>query len=217
MKLLREISENVKTKVIKEDSNGHKRKYFLSGTFIQTGITNRNNREYPEDIVDKEVDRYVKENINENRAYGELGHPETPTIQLDRVSHLIRSLKKDGQNYVGKLEVLDTPNGNIVKNLIDAGASLGVSTRGVGSLKTQGNVSIVQDDYRIITAGDIVADPSAPDAFLTAVMEEKEWVWRNGTFKEVRLTEAKKKILKTSQKDLDEMKIRIFEDFLSKL
>ena len=167
--------------------------------------------------LDKEVNRYNKEYILKNRAYGELGHPETPTIQLDRVSHMIRSLRKDKNNYIGKAEILSTPNGNIVKALIDAGATLGVSSRGVGSLRTEGAINIVQDDFRLMTAADIVADPSAPDAFVSAVMEEKEWVWNNGILTEKHANEYKQQIIKTPSKNLMDKKITIFKDFISKL
>jgi hypothetical protein len=216
MKLLKEVTEQVQVKVLTEGTDSSK-KYFIEGIFIQGDISNRNNRKYPMDTLKEEIARYTKEHINLNRAYGELGHPDTPTIQLDRVSHMIRSLKQDGKNFIGKAEILSTPNGNIVKALIDAGATLGVSSRGVGSLKTEGVTNIVQPDFRLMTAADIVADPSAPDAFVSAVMEEKEWVWNNGVLVEKAVAQYKENIKKASKKSLVEEKFRIFEDFLSKL
>lgn len=216
MKLLKEVTEQVQVKVLTEGTDSSK-KYFIEGIFIQGDISNRNNRKYPMDTLKEEIARYTKEHINLNRAYGELGHPDTPTIQLDRVSHMIRSLKQDGKNFIGKAEILSTPNGNIVKALIDAGATLGVSSRGVGSLKTEGVTNIVQPDFRLMTAADIVADPSAPDAFVSAVMEEKEWVWNNGVLVEKEVAQYKENIKKASKKSLVEEKFRIFEDFLSKL
>jgi len=217
MKLLKEVTEQVKVKVLTEAEGSSGKKYFIEGIFIQGGIPNRNNREYPLEVLRKEIDRYTLEHINQNRAYGELGHPDTPTIQLDRVSHMIRSLTEDGKNFIGKAEILATPNGNIVKALIDAGATLGVSSRGVGSLKTEGAINIVQDDFRLMTAADIVADPSAPEAFVSAVMEEKEWIWNNGLLVEKGISEYKDRIKRASAKTLPEEKVRIFEDFLSKL
>lgn len=214
MKLLTEVHDSVK--VITEEKDGA-RKYFLEGIFIQGDLVNRNGREYPIDTLSEEIDRYNKEHIDTNRAYGELGHPETPTIQLERVSHMIRSLTRDGNNFIGKAEILGTPNGNIVKALIDAGATLGVSSRGVGTLKQQGAKNIVQPDFRLMTAADIVADPSAPDAFVTAVMEEKEWIWNNGKLMEKKASQIKKRINKVSQNDLMEEKIRIFQEWLSEL
>lgn len=214
MKLLTEVHDSVK--VITEEKDGA-RKYFLEGIFIQGDLVNRNGREYPIDTLSEEIDRYNKEHIDTNRAYGELGHPDTPTIQLERVSHMIRSLTRDGNNFIGKAEILGTPNGNIVKALIDAGATLGVSSRGVGTLKQQGAKNIVQPDFRLMTAADIVADPSAPDAFVTAVMEEKEWIWNNGKLMEKKASQIKKRINKVSQNDLMEEKIRIFQEWLSEL
>ena len=214
MKLLTEVHDSVK--VITEEKDGA-RKYFLEGIFIQGDLVNRNGREYPIDTLSEEIDRYNKEHIDTNRAYGELGHPETPTIQLERVSHMIRSLTRDGNNFIGKAEILGTPNGNIVKALIDAGATLGVSSRGVGTLKQQGAKNIVQPDFRLMTAADIVADPSAPEAFVTAVMEEKEWIWNNGKLQEKKASQLKKRLNKVSQNDLMEEKIRIFQEWLSEL
>lgn len=216
MKLLQEVTEQVKVKILSEGTEASK-KYFIEGIFIQGDISNRNNRKYPMQTLKEEINRYTKEYIQQNRAYGELGHPDTPTIQLDRVSHMIRSLTQDGKNFIGKAEILSTPNGNIVKALIDAGATLGVSSRGVGSLKTEGAINIVQPDFRLMTAADIVADPSAPDAFVSAVMEEKEWIWNNGILVEKSVSEYKGRIKKATRKNLSEEKIKVFEDFLSKL
>jgi len=218
MKLLKEVTEQVKVKVLTEAEGSSGKKYFIEGIFIQGGIPNRNNREYPLEVLRKEIDRYTLEHINQNRAYGELGHPDTPTIQLDRVSHMIRSLTEDGKNFIGKAEILATPNGNIVKALIDAGATLGVSSRGVGSLKTEGAINIVQDDFRLMTAADIVADPSAPDAFVSGIMEGKEWVWEGGILRE-KLAESTKSRINTlvDERKLQEHKVKLFQDFLSNL
>ena len=200
MKLLTEVHDSVK--VITEGKDGT-RKYFLEGIFIQGDMVNRNGREYPIDTLSEEIDRYSKQH--------------TPTIQLERVSHMIRSLTRDGNNFIGRAEILGTPNGNIVKALIDAGATLGVSSRGVGTLKQQGAKNIVQPDFRLMTAADIVADPSAPEAFVTAVMEEKEWIWNNGKLQEKKASQLKKRLNKVSQNDLMEEKIRIFQEWLSEL
>jgi hypothetical protein len=217
MKLLKEVNEAVNVQILAEGTDPSAKKYYIEGIFIQGDKENRNGRKYPMHVLESEIERYAQEHIQKNRAYGELGHPDSPTIQLERVSHMIRSLKRDGTNYIGKAEILSTPNGKIVKSLIDAGAQLGVSSRGVGSLKTEGMVNIVQDDFRLMTAADIVADPSAPDAFVSAMMEEKEWVWNNGILIEKQLAESKKKLLRTPKKDLNEERIRAFKDFLSKL
>ena len=181
MKLITEQIEEVK--FLTEDNNG-KKNHYIQGVFLQGEIKNRNGRVYPIDILEREVSRYTTENISKNRALGELGHPEGPTVNLDRASHKIESLVREGNNYIGKAKLLDTPMGQIAKSLLDEGVSLGVSSRGVGSLREMGGANYVRDDYQLATAADIVADPSAPDAFVEGIMEGKEWVWDNGLLKE---------------------------------
>ena len=215
MKLIREVTESVN--LLTEAKNG-KKEYFIEGIFLQSQIKNRNGRMYPEQVMDKEVARYMKEQVEQNRAYGELGHPDTPSINLDRVSHLIVSLKKEGTNYVGKAKILETPMGQIARGLLDGGANLGVSSRALGSLKSNNEgVQIVQDDFMLSTAADIVADPSAPDAYVRGIMESKEWVFVDGKFVEKHIEEVKNTIRKTSSRHLEEAKIRAFQDFLSKI
>jgi hypothetical protein len=167
--------------------------------------------------MEREVKRYEREYINEKRAFGELGHPDSPSINLDRVSHMIVSLREDGNNYIGKAKILGTPYGNIVKNLIDEGAKLGVSSRGMGSLKPSNGYQLVQDDFYLATAADIVADPSAPDAFVRGIMENKEWVFMNGVLQEMEIEQMQKQIKRAKQKQLEEVKLRQFANFISKL
>lgn len=167
--------------------------------------------------MDKEVKRYNEEYVTKNRAFGELGHPDSPTINLDRVSHMIKELRRDGDNFIGKAKIMDTPYGKIVKSLIDEGATLGVSSRGMGSLSQKGGVSMVQNDFTLATAADIVADPSAPNAFVEGVMESKEWVMVDGKFVEKDLLEAQRIIRKTSSKNLNEAKLKLFANFLNKI
>jgi hypothetical protein len=178
MKLICEQMENVR--YVTEAKESGKKDYFIEGIFMQGNIQNRNGRMYPVSILQKEAERYMKESVQQNRAYGELGHPQGPSINLDRVSHMIKELRQDGNNFYGRAKIMDTPMGNIVKNLMDEGASLGVSTRGMGSIKEnkQGFME-VQDDFHLATAADIVADPSAPDAFVNGIMEGVEWVWQD--------------------------------------
>lgn len=215
MKLIREVTESVN--LLTEAKNG-KKEYFIEGIFLQSQIKNRNGRMYPESVMDKEVARYMKEQVEQNRAYGELGHPDTPSINLDRVSHLIVSLRKEGTNYVGKAKILETPMGQIARGLLDGGANLGVSSRALGSLKSNNEgVQIVQDDFMLSTAADIVADPSAPDAYVRGIMESKEWVFVDGKFVEKHIEEVKNTIRKTSSRHLEEAKIRAFQDFLMKI
>lgn len=215
MKLIKEVFEQ--NKVIVEDTNGKKNLY-LEGVFLQAEVKNRNGRMYPEATMDKEVNRYIKEYVEKNRAYGELGHPDTPSINLDRVSHIITSLKKEGTNYVGRAKILETPMGNIAKGLLDGGAQLGVSSRAMGSLKTgKDGVQVVQDDFMLSTAADIVADPSAPDAYVSGIMEGKEWTYIDGKFVEKDIEEAKRFIRRATSRQLEEAKIRAFQDFLSKI
>jgi len=217
MKLIREFTESVKYLV--ETPKGETTKsYFIEGVFLQGEIKNRNGRIYPMDIMKKEVERYTKENIEKNRAYGELGHPDSPTINLDRVSHMIKELKLDGNNYVGKAKIMDTPYGKIVKSLIDEGANLGVSSRGMGSLRAKNDgTQLVQDDFMLATAGDIVADPSAPDAFVRGVMEGKEWVFVDGKFIEKDIEQVRKEIASTNRIALAEAQAIQFANFLKKI
>lgn len=217
MKLICEINEEVK--YLTEAKEDGKKNYFIEGVFMQGDLKNRNNRMYPVSVLDKEVGRYNKEYISKNRAYGELGHPQGPTINLERVSHMTTKLERDGSNFVGRAKIMtETPYGAIVKSLMDEGAQLGVSSRGMGSLKQNKNgIAEVQDDFYLATAADIVADPSAPDAFVRGIMENKEWVWDNGILKEAEVSEYKKQIQKTSRNQLEEKKLQVFKQFLSKL
>jgi hypothetical protein len=217
MKLITEINESLE--YIAEAKEDGKKDYYVKGIFMQGNIKNRNGRMYPMEVLDKEVARYNEQYIQKNRAYGELGHPSGPTINLDRVSHMIKELYKDGDNYIGKAKIMtETPMGQIVKNLMDEGASMGVSSRGMGSLKQNKNgVAEVQNDFYLATAADIVADPSAPDAFVEGIMEGKEWIWDNGVIREASIDDYRQTIEKTSSKDLEEAKIKIFNDFISKL
>lgn len=216
MKLICEITEEVK--YLTEAKEDGKKSYFIEGVFMQADIKNRNNRLYPVNILDKEVERYNKEYIQKNRAYGELGHPQGPNINLERVSHMNVKLTREGSNFIGRAKIMtETPYGAIVKSLMDEGAQLGVSSRGMGSLKeNRSGVSEVQNDFYLATAADIVADPSAPDAFVRGIMENKEWVWDNGVLKEADISEYKKQIQKTSSKYLEEKKLQIFKEILSK-
>jgi hypothetical protein len=217
MKLLTEIQEKVKMTIVSEstDTNSSPTKtYYIEGKFIQLEKPNRNDRVYKAEFMDPEVERYIEQYVNKHRAFGELGHPDTPTINLDRVSHLITSLQKEGSDWNGRAKILDTPNGKIVKAFIDGGCVLGVSTRGLGSLQQEKQYNVVQSDYKIMTAADIVADPSAHEAFVEAIMESKEWIWDNGKVKEVTINDYRKKLEKAP---LTEERIALFKDFLSKL
>ena len=217
MKLICEVNENVHY-LTEDDNEKGKKNYFIEGIFMQGDIKNRNGRVYPKDILAKEVTRYTKEYVQKNRAYGELGHPTGPTINLERVSHMITELKQDGPNFVGKAKIMcETPYGKIVKSLMDEGAQLGVSSRGMGSLKEKGGSAEVQKDFYLATAADIVADPSAPEAFVSGIMEGKEWVWDNGIIKEAEIAQLQTEIETISKKDLESMKLKVFESFLSKL
>ena len=214
MKLITEQIEEVK--FLTEDNNG-KKNHYIQGVFLQGEIKNRNGRVYPIDILEREVARYTDQNISKNRALGELGHPEGPTVNLDRASHKIESLVREGNNYIGKAKLLDTPMGQIAKSLLDEGVSLGVSSRGVGSLREMGGANYVRDDYQLATAADIVADPSAPDAFVEGIMEGKEWVWDNGLLKEQEISSIKKGIDAATLYNLQERKVSAFEQFLKGL
>ena len=216
MKLIREVLET--TNLIVESKLGKGKEYFIEGIFLQSELKNRNGRMYPESVMDNEVGRYIKESVDKNRAYGELGHPDTPSINLDRVSHMIVSLRKEGTNYIGKAKILETPMGQIARGLLDGGANLGVSSRALGSLQANNEgVQIVQDDFMLSTAADIVADPSAPDAFVRGIMESKEWVFVDGKFVEQHIEEAKRTVRKASSRNLEEAKIYAFQKFLSKI
>ena len=216
MKLICEVNEQDVQYITEANENGQK-DYKIKGVFMQGEIKNRNGRVYPMQVLDEQVKRYNENYVKQNRAYGELGHPSGPTINLERVSHMITDLNKEGNNYIGEAKIMDTPYGKIVKNLMDEGAKLGVSSRGMGSLKQNGNSQVVQKDYHLATAADIVADPSAPDAFVEGIMEGKEWIWDNGVLREAQVNEYKEEITKTSKADLEGAKLKIFADFLSKL
>ena len=216
MKLIREVYDTVN--IVTEGSLGKGKDYFIEGIFLQAELVNRNGRMYTEKVMDKEVQRYCEQYIDKNRAYGELGHTYSPSINLDRVSHMIVSLRKEGTNYIGKAKILDTPMGKIAKGLLDGGANLGVSSRALGSLKTNSEgVQIVQDDFMLSTAADIVADPSAPDAFVRGIMEGHEWVFVDGKYVQKNIEEVKSVIKKTSYAGLKETKLRAFQHFLGKI
>jgi|TARA_B100000424_G_scaffold246304_1_gene217883 hypothetical protein len=215
MKLISEEATNVEflTEATKSGKN-----YFIEGVFMQAETKNRNGRIYPKEVLVKESKRYTKEFIEKKRAFGELGHPDGPTVNLERVSHMITELVEVDQNFMGRAKIMDTPYGKIVKNLIDEGARLGVSSRGMGSLKPgKDGIQEVQGDFYLATAADIVADPSAPDAFVAGIMEGKEWVWDNGLLKEKQIQEYKDQIEKSSRKDREQTLVSTFEDFISKL
>jgi hypothetical protein len=214
MKLIKEVTETVS--YLAEEKDG-KKSLYIQGPFLQAEIVNRNGRKYIKEVMEKEVHRYTQNYVNKNRAFGELGHPDTPTINLDRVSHLTTELFQDGNNWIGKAKILDTPMGTIVKNLIEGGAQIGVSSRGMGSLKNVNGINVVQDDFHLATAADIVADPSAPDAFVQGIMEGKEWMLINGVWTEQDYSHAKTQIRKASQREIEEVSMRIFENFLKKL
>lgn len=216
MKLIKEVTEEIKYISELNEETG-KKSHFIEGVFLQSNLKNRNGRMYPKEVMQKEVARYTKESIEKKRAYGELGHPDGPTVNLDRVSHMIVGLKEDGDNYIGRAKILDTPMGRIVKELIDEGASLGVSSRGLGSLKERNGVNEVQEDFMLATAADIVADPSAPDAYVQGIMENKEWTFVNGIWQEKELEESKEMIRAASAKELEAVKLQVFENFLTKL
>ena len=217
MKLIREEIESVK--FITEKLKSGKQALYIEGVFLQGNITNRNGRMYPMETLRREVGRYNESNVTSGRALGELGHPDSPTVNLDRVSHKIVSLKESGSNFVGKAKILDTPMGQIASSLIKEGVKLGVSSRGIGSLRpTKEGFNVVGDDFMLATAADIVADPSAPDAFVEGIMEGKEWVWEGSILREKLATETQNKIESlASQKRLEENKLNLFNDFLKSL
>ena len=211
------ISEEVTSAEYLVEENNGKKEYKIKGVFLQSNIKNRNGRVYPREILVREVNRYNKEFVNKNRAFGELGHPDGPTVNLERVSHMVKSLKEDGDNFIGEAKIMDTPYGKIVKGLIDEGAQLGVSSRGMGSIMNRNGINFVKDDFYLATAADIVADPSAPDAFVEGIMESREWVWDNGVLKQVDIESWKKTIQEARQRSLEEKKLKVFESFLKKL
>ena len=215
VKLISEAVENAEL-IVEEDGKG-KKNYKIRGIFMQSDVKNRNGRVYPQEVLTKEVAKYNKNFINENRAFGELGHPDGPTVNLERVSHMITSLTPDGKNFIGEAKIMETPMGKIVKNLMDEGAKLGVSSRGMGSLEQKNGANYVRDDFYLATAADIVADPSAPNAFVQGIMEGKEWIWNNGSLVEAHVADLKKKFdVKQRQIRVNEVALE-FAKFLKKL
>ena len=215
MKLISEAVEDVE--YITEEADNGKKNYKIRGIFMQADIKNRNGRVYPYEVLEKEVQKYNKNFINEKRAYGELGHPDGPTVNLERVSHMITKLYTDGKNFMGEAKILGTPMGNIVKNLMDEGAKLGVSSRGMGSLDSKNGANYVRDDFYLATAADIVADPSAPNAFVEGIMEGKEWVWNNGSLVEAHVAELKQKFDVIQRRRNAKFEALEFAKFLKKL
>ena len=214
MKLITENIEDIQ--ILTEEKDGKKNLY-IEGVFLQSEIKNRNGRVYPFRVLEKEVSRYNEEYVKTGRALGELGHPDGPTVNLDRVSHRITSLKSEGNNFIGKAQILATPMGSIAKSLLEEGVKLGVSSRGMGSIDRQESASYVMDDFMLATAADIVADPSAPDAFVNGIMEGKEWVWNNGILKEKTVAKYQGYISESSKKELEGRTLQVFEHFLSNL
>ena len=214
MKLITEQIEDVQ--ILIEEKDGKKLLY-IEGVFLQSELKNRNGRMYPFDVLSREVERYTEEYVKPKRALGELGHPDGPTINLDRVSHRITSLRAEGHNFIGKAQILDTPMGNIAKSLLGEGVQLGVSSRGMGSIDKREDISIVRDDFFLTTAADIVADPSAPDAFVNGIMEGKEWIWDNGILKEAKLDKYRRYMDEATRRNMEERTLKVFEHFLSNL
>ena len=214
MKLITEQIEDVQ--ILTEERDGKKLLY-IEGVFLQSELKNRNGRMYPFDVLNREVERYSEEYVKPTRALGELGHPDGPTINLDRVSHRIVSLRAEGHNFIGKAQILDTPMGNIAKSLLGEGVQLGVSSRGMGSIDKREDISIVRDDFMLTTAADIVADPSAPDAFVNGIMEGKEWIWDNGILKEAKLDKYRRYMDEATRRNMEERTLKVFENFLSNL
>jgi hypothetical protein len=214
MKLITETIENVE--VITE-GKGADKKLYIEGVFLQSEIKNRNGRMYPFSVLEKEVNRYNEEYVKTSRALGELGHPDGPTVNLDRVSHRITSLTAEGNNFIGRAQIMNTPMGNIAKSLLEDGVKLGVSSRGMGSIDKREDMGVVMDDFMLATAADIVADPSAPDAFVNGIMEGKEWAWDNGILKETEVAKYKRYIDSATRRNLEERTLRVFNDFLTGL
>ena len=215
MKLISEEATNVE--FLTETSKSGGKNYFIEGIFMQANKKNRNGRIYPTEVLQKEAKRYSNEFIAKKRAFGELGHPDGPTVNLERVSHMIEELEEVDQNFMGRAKILDTPYGKIVKNLIDEGAQLGVSSRGMGSIMQRNGANYVKDDFMLATAADIVADPSAPAAFVEGIMEGKEWVWDNGLLVEKDIEAWKMEVINTKKRQLEEKKLEIFDSFIRKL
>ena len=214
MKLITEAIENVE--VITE-GKGADKKLYIEGVFLQSELKNRNGRMYPFQVLEKEVNRYNEEYIKTSRALGELGHPDGPTVNLDRVSHRITSLTAEGTNFIGRAQILDTPMGKIASSLLGEGVKLGVSSRGMGSIDKREDCNVVMDDFMLATAADIVADPSAPDAFVNGIMEGKEWVWDNGILKETKVAKYQRYMSDATRQNLEERTLKVFGDFLSGL
>tara|TARA_B100000989_G_scaffold96013_1_gene69884 strand:- start:2023 stop:2676 length:654 start_codon:yes stop_codon:yes gene_type:complete len=217
MKLISEHFSDDVEYIKEEDEKTGKNNYKLKGIFLQSEIKNRNGRVYPFEVLDKEVKRYNKEFVEQNRAYGELGHPEGPTVNLDKVSHMVTSLKPDGKNFIGEAKVMGTPMGTIVKNIMDDGGKLAVSSRGMGSLEQKNGANYVKDDFYLATAADIVADPSAPNAFVQGIMEGKEWIWNNGLLQEQEVAEIKKEMERNVRSREANYQALAFAKFLKKL
>jgi len=214
MKLITESIEDIR--ILEEESNG-KKILHIEGVFLQGDIKNRNGRVYPFGVLEREVGRYNEQYVNVGRALGELGHPDGPTVNLDRVSHKIVSLKAEGSNFIGKAQILNTPMGNIAKSLLESGVKLGVSSRGMGSIEEKNGANYVRDDFMLATAADIVADPSAPDAFVNGIMEGKEWIWENGIIKEVNVAKYQRYISESTRKNIEERSLKAFNHFLQSL
>jgi len=214
MKLITENIEDIQ--ILTEEKDGKKNLY-IEGVFLQSEIKNRNGRIYPFSVLEKEVGRYNEEYVKTGRALGELGHPDGPTVNLDRVSHRITSLKAEGNNFIGKAQILATPMGNIAKSLLEEGVKLGVSSRGMGSINRQENANYVMDDFMLATAADIVADPSAPDAFVNGIMEGREWVWDNGILQEKTVAKYQRYIDESTRREMEARTLQVFEHFLSNL
>ena len=217
MKLISEHFSDDVQYIKEEDEKTGKNNYKLKGIFLQSEIKNRNGRVYPFEVLDKEVKRYNKEFVEQNRAYGELGHPEGPTVNLDKVSHMVTSLKPDGKNFIGEAKVMGTPMGTIVKNIMDDGGKLAVSSRGMGSLEKRGDANYVKNDFYLATAADIVADPSAPNAFVDGIMEGKEWIWNNGLLREQEVAEIKNEMERNIRSRKANYQALAFAKFLKKL
>ena len=217
MKLISEFNDYGVSPIIIEENEKGQKEYFIEGVFMQSEIKNRNGRVYPKEVMQKEVNRYVKEFVEKDRAFGELGHPDGPTINLDKVSHLITKLEEDGNNYVGRAKILSTPNGQIVRNLIDDGAKLGVSSRGLGSLEEKGGAQYVKNDFQLATAGDIVADPSAPEAFVNGIMEGTEWVYNNGILTAMQVDKMQSEMKSAKLNQLEETKLKLWKEFVENL
>ena len=216
MKLLQEVVEEVNV-ITEQNQETGKKDYFIEGIFMQAERPNRNRRQYKFATLEREMNRYNEEYIKQNRAYGELGHPPTPHINMERVSHMIKELRADKHDFYGKAKIIDTPYGNIVKTFLDEGARLGVSTRGAGNIRVVNGIQLVQDDFHLATAADIVADPSAYDAFVQGIKENKEWLFVEGRFIEMDIDETRSIIDRTPQAQLEKVCTQLFEEFLNKL